>query len=49
MRIVHVVWSLNIGGQERFILNLSRALAAMDHDVSVIAMTAGGALRPWPR
>jgi glycosyltransferase involved in cell wall biosynthesis len=46
MRIVHVVWSLNIGGQERFILNLSRALAAMDHDVSVIAMTAGGALRP---
>src|SRR5580704_13077191 len=46
MRIVHVVWSLNIGGQERFILNLSRAFAQMGHDVKVIAMTEGGTLRP---
>jgi glycosyltransferase involved in cell wall biosynthesis len=46
MRIVHVVWSLNIGGQERFILNLSRALAARGHDVRVISLTRGGTLRP---
>ena len=46
MRIVHVVWSLNLGGQERFILNLSRALIAKGHDVHVAVMTEGGDLRP---
>jgi glycosyltransferase involved in cell wall biosynthesis len=45
MRIVHVVWSLNLGGQERFILNLSRALIAKRHEVSVVVMTEGGTLR----
>ena len=45
MRIVHVVWSLNLGGQERFILNLSRALLARGHEVSVVVMTEGGSLR----
>src|SRR5438445_9812178 len=45
MRIVHVVFSLKIGGQERLILDLSRALAARGHDVTVICLTEGGALR----
>ncbi len=45
MRIVHVVWSLNLGGQERFLLNLSRALTAKGHEVSVVVMTAGGSMR----
>ena len=37
MRIVHVVLTLNIGGQERLILNLSRELVRRGHEVSVIA------------
>jgi glycosyltransferase involved in cell wall biosynthesis len=46
MRIVHVVLSLEVGGQERLILALSRALAARGHDVQVIALTPGGTLAP---
>jgi glycosyltransferase involved in cell wall biosynthesis len=45
MRIVHVVLQIRMGGQERFILNLSRELVARGHDVSVVSMTAGGDLR----
>ena len=45
MRIAHVVFSLKVGGQERLILNLSRALAARGHEVSVVCLTEGGDLR----
>lgn len=46
MRIVHVVLQVSTGGQERFILNLSRELVRRGHDVSVVSMTEGGDLRP---
>jgi glycosyltransferase involved in cell wall biosynthesis len=48
MRIVNVVLQLQMGGQEKFILNLSRELTARGHDVSVISLTTGkkGDLRP---
>ena len=46
MRIVHVVLQVQTGGQERFILNLSRELARRGHEVSVISLTEGGDLRP---
>ena len=45
MRIAHAVWSLNMGGQERFILNLSRDLVARGHEVTVVSMSEGGDLR----
>ena len=45
MRIVHIVQCLGIGGQERLIQNLSRALAARGHDVTVLSLTPGGELR----
>lgn len=45
MRIVHVVQCLGMGGQERLILSLSRALSARGHDVSVLSLTPGGELR----
>jgi glycosyltransferase involved in cell wall biosynthesis len=45
MRIVHVVLCLDVGGQERLILSLSRELAARGHDVRVLSLTPGGALR----
>ncbi len=38
--------SLDVGGQERLILNLSRELVARGHDVKVISLTRGGSLRP---
>lgn len=46
MRIVHVVLTLDVGGQERLILSLSRELAARGHDVRVMSFTPGGRLRP---
>ncbi len=46
MRIVHVVLSLDVGGQERLILSLSRELAGRGHDVRVLSLTPGGGLRP---
>jgi glycosyltransferase involved in cell wall biosynthesis len=48
MRIVHVVLQLRIGGQERFILNLSRELVSRGHDVGVIVLNPAepGDLRP---
>ncbi|MEO6572435.1 MAG: glycosyltransferase, partial [Polyangiaceae bacterium] len=46
MRIVHVVQTLGMGGQERLILNLSRELVRRGHDVSVLSLTPGGEIRP---
>jgi glycosyltransferase involved in cell wall biosynthesis len=45
MHIVHVVLQVQMGGQERFILNLSRELVRRGHEVSVVSMTEGGDLR----
>jgi glycosyltransferase involved in cell wall biosynthesis len=44
MRIVHLVQSLAIGGQEMLIVSLSRELARRGHIVTVVALTPGGAL-----
>jgi glycosyltransferase involved in cell wall biosynthesis len=46
LRVAHVVSSLEIGGQERVVLDLSRGLRARGHEVSVISLAPGGALRP---
>ncbi|MDB4997348.1 MAG: hypothetical protein JWM74_4780 [Myxococcaceae bacterium] len=46
MRILHVVQSLGMGGQERLILNLARALKKRGHEVAVASLTPGGDLRP---
>ena len=46
MRILHVVQSLGMGGQERLILNLSRELLRRGHEVAVASLTPGGELRP---
>ena len=45
MRIAHIVQCLGMGGQERLILTLSRALAARGHEPVVISLTTGGELR----
>ena len=45
MRIVHVVQSLGLGGQERLVLHLSRELRRRGHEVTVISLTPGGALK----
>src|SRR5258706_12830386 len=45
MRIVHVVLTLNIGGQERLILNLSRELVWRGDPGGVISLAPGGGLR----
>lgn len=45
MRIVHVVQSLGLGGQERLVLHLSRELVRRGHEVSIISLTPGGSLR----
>jgi glycosyltransferase involved in cell wall biosynthesis len=45
MRIVHVVHCLDVGGQERLILSLSRALVSRGHEVHVVSLTPNGALR----
>ena len=45
MKIVHVVQTLGMGGQERLILNLSRELVRRGHEVSVLSLTPGGDLR----
>ncbi|MBP9113795.1 MAG: glycosyltransferase, partial [Polyangiaceae bacterium] len=46
MRIVHVVQSLGMGGQERLILDYSRELARRGHEPIIATMSPGGALRP---
>jgi glycosyltransferase involved in cell wall biosynthesis len=45
MRIVHVVQTLGMGGQERLILDLSRELGARGHEPAVVSLTPGGDLR----
>ena len=45
MRIAHVVLSLDVGGQERLIVSLSRELVRRGHDVRVVSFSKGGALR----
>ncbi len=45
MRVVHVVSSLELGGQERLVVRMAKALATRDHDVHVVTLAAGGALR----
>jgi sugar transferase (PEP-CTERM/EpsH1 system associated) len=44
VRIVHVVHSLDLGGQERLIMNLSRELQARGHEPVVVSLTSGGEL-----
>jgi glycosyltransferase involved in cell wall biosynthesis len=45
MRIVHVVQSLGLGGQERLVLHLSRELRRRGHEVAVVSLTPGGSLK----
>jgi glycosyltransferase involved in cell wall biosynthesis len=45
MRIVQVVLSLGMGGQERLLVRIARALHERGHDVHVVSLTPGGALR----
>ncbi len=46
MRVLHVVQTLGMGGQERLILDLSRELLRRGHEVGVASLTPGGDLRP---
>lgn len=45
MHVAHVVSSLEIGGQERVMLDLARAMSARGHRVTVVSLEHGGALR----
>lgn len=45
MRIVQVVLSLDVGGQERLLLRMAQAFHERGHHVDVVTLTAGGALR----
>jgi glycosyltransferase involved in cell wall biosynthesis len=45
MRIAQVVLSLGIGGQERLVVRLVTSLRERGHDVHVVALSRGGALR----
>lgn len=45
MRIVQVVLSLGMGGQERLVVGLAQQLRERGHESHVITLTAGGALR----
>ncbi|MBX3232344.1 MAG: glycosyltransferase [Labilithrix sp.] len=45
MRIAEVVLSLDIGGQERLLVRMCQALRERGHDVHVVTLTGGGALR----
>lgn len=45
IRIVQVVLSLGMGGQERLVVRIARALRERDFDVHVVSLTEGGALR----
>lgn len=45
MRIVQVVLSLDVGGQERLLVRMAQALHERGHHVDVVTLTAGGALR----
>lgn len=45
MHVVHVVFSLDVGGQERVILDLARGLVERGHRTTVISLSPGGTLR----
>jgi glycosyltransferase involved in cell wall biosynthesis len=45
MRIAQVLFCLDVGGQETMVLHLTRELLARGHEVTVVSMTPGGALR----
>ena len=45
MRIVEVVLSLDIGGQERLVVRLAQAFHELGHVVDVVTLSPGGALR----
>ncbi|MDW8281265.1 MAG: glycosyltransferase [Myxococcales bacterium] len=45
MRVVHIVQSLQLGGQERLVLELCRCLGRRGYDLAVLCLTPGGALR----
>ena len=45
MHVVHVVFSLDVGGQERVILDLCRGLVARGHRATVLSLSEGGTLR----
>jgi glycosyltransferase involved in cell wall biosynthesis len=45
LRIVQVVLSLDIGGQERLVVRIAHALRARGHEPHVVTLTKGGALR----
>lgn len=45
MRIVQVVLSLGMGGQERLVVRIAKGLRERGHDSHVVTLTPGGALR----
>ncbi|MBX3221829.1 MAG: glycosyltransferase [Labilithrix sp.] len=45
MRVIEVVLSLGIGGQERLVARIARALHERGHEMHVVSLTPGGALR----
>lgn len=45
LHVVHVVFSLDVGGQERVILDLARGLVDRGHRATVISLSEGGTLR----
>lgn len=45
MRIALVVLSLDIGGQERLVLQIARGLEARGHEPHVVSLSVGGALK----
>lgn len=49
MHVVHVVSSLEIGGQERVVLDLARGFRSRNYQVTVVSLAHGGALRRFFR
>lgn len=45
MRIAQVVLSLDVGGQERLLIRMAHALRERGHELHVVSLTPGGALR----
>lgn len=45
MRVMEVVLSLDIGGQERLLVRMAQELYERGHEVHVVTLTAGGTLR----
>ena len=45
MRILEVVLSLGMGGQEQLVVRMAQAFHERGHDVGVVTLTDGGTLR----